>query len=168
MTKSEVTLDNVDEDQSVSLWMLAETRGSLDVIDNPKGAEVRVVWVVVLVACLPAAQAITHNNDGLGAAVGRLHGSLVMKHVLLQLLIWHTCCARWHWYPHICSVPFAHAALVAHMLGGLDDAAVGLCITQNFDPNEVKYVPLQLMLLTCCARWQVQLCSPHTALVATR
>jgi len=90
VTKSEVTLDNVDEDQSVSLWMLAETRGSLDVIDNPKGAEVRVVWVVVLVACLPAAQAITHNNDGLGAAVGRLHGSLVMKHVLL----WADCMAH--------------------------------------------------------------------------
>ncbi len=51
--KSEVTLNNVGEDLSVSLWMLAETRGSLDVIvtDNPKGAEVRVVWVVVLVAC---------------------------------------------------------------------------------------------------------------------
>ncbi len=98
--------------------------------------------------CLPAAQCITHHSDGPGAAVGRLHGSLVMKYVLLQLLIWHTCCARWHWYPHICSVPFAHAALLAHMLGCLDDAAVGLCITQNFDLNEVKYVLLQLMLLT--------------------
>jgi len=31
--------------------------------------------------------------------------------------------------PHICLVPFAHAALVAHRLDGVDDAAVGLCIT---------------------------------------
>ncbi len=30
--------------------------------------------------------------------------------------------------PHICFVPFAHAALVARMLGGVDDAAMGLCI----------------------------------------
>jgi len=31
--------------------------------------------------------------------------------------------------PHICFAPCAHAALVAHRLGGVDDAAMGLCIT---------------------------------------
>ncbi len=46
---AELTLNNIGKDLSVSVWMLAETRGPLDVIviDNPKGAEVHVVWVVV-------------------------------------------------------------------------------------------------------------------------
>lgn len=46
---AELTLNNVGKDLSVSVWMLAETRGPLDVIiiDNPKGAEVHIVWVVV-------------------------------------------------------------------------------------------------------------------------
>ena len=46
---AELALNNVGEDLSVSVWMLAEPRGSLDVIviDNPKGAEVHVFWVVV-------------------------------------------------------------------------------------------------------------------------
>ncbi len=58
-----------------------------------------------------------------------------MKHVLLQLLllIWHlrrqskACAAQCYSAAHISLT--THAALVAHRLGGLDDAAEGLCIT---------------------------------------
>jgi len=46
---AELALNNVGEDLSVSVWMLAKPRGPLDVvvIDDPKGAEVHIFWVVV-------------------------------------------------------------------------------------------------------------------------
>lgn len=46
---AELALNDVGEDLSVSVWMLAKSRRPLDVvvIDDSKGAEVHIVWVVV-------------------------------------------------------------------------------------------------------------------------
>lgn len=46
---AELALNNVGEDLSVSVWMLAKPRGPLDVvvIDDPKGAEVHIARVIV-------------------------------------------------------------------------------------------------------------------------
>ncbi len=85
--------------------------------------------------CLPAAQCITHHSDGLGAALGK--ASQLMSdevcaaadaaYLALAALV-GMCSSVLLCSPHI-FVPFAHAALVAHRLGGVDDAAVDLCIT---------------------------------------